>query len=467
MVSSSAGNGPCSVSPVGSNSGIHTSSSCSNATCTFMPTNTSSGAHVHHVRGEADPVVLLDGDDRDHVRRREAGEPRVLVDREPATTGAARHLGRRPLGGVAMRADRRGRETQLAALGAALEPQHTVAAGGPEELVLGRELGQRALVVRAVGVGHPATLNAAEPACVRGAREGRSSLPRMARFDSCYTHGFARVVAAIPRLRLADPRYNAAQTVELAERAAVAARGAGGVPRAGPGRLQQPGSLPPAAADRSRAGRVGSRAHVDVGTVAGAGRGASAAGSSPILQRRRGVAPREGPRRRPEELPAELPRVLREASLQRRAPSDRRHASRCSTTTSRSGPTSCSPPTDLDDFVVAVEICEDLWVPIPPSTYAAMAGATVVANPSGSNITSARRAIARSCARRSRPAPSPPTSTPARARTSRPPISPGTGTGSIARTATSSPRRERFSGEGVAGRRPTSTSTGSSPTACG
>ena len=42
---------------------------------------------------------------------------------------------------------------------------------------------------------------------------------------------------------------------------------------------------------------------------------------------------------------------------------------------------------DLADFVVSVEICEDLWVPIPPSTYAAMAGATVVANPSGSNVT--------------------------------------------------------------------------------
>ena len=34
-----------------------------------------------------------------------------------------------------------------------------------------------------------------------------------------------------------------------------------------------------------------------------------------------------------------------------------------------------------------VEICEDLWVPIPPSTYAAMAGATVLLNLSASNIT--------------------------------------------------------------------------------
>ncbi len=34
-----------------------------------------------------------------------------------------------------------------------------------------------------------------------------------------------------------------------------------------------------------------------------------------------------------------------------------------------------------------VEICEDLWAPIPPSSYAALAGATVIINPSASNVT--------------------------------------------------------------------------------
>jgi len=38
------------------------------------------------------------------------------------------------------------------------------------------------------------------------------------------------------------------------------------------------------------------------------------------------------------------------------------------------------------DFVLHVEICEDLWVPTPPSSYATLAGATVVANLSASNI---------------------------------------------------------------------------------
>ncbi|MGH7482368.1 MAG: NAD(+) synthase [Longimicrobiales bacterium] len=39
---------------------------------------------------------------------------------------------------------------------------------------------------------------------------------------------------------------------------------------------------------------------------------------------------------------------------------------------------------------VHAEICEDLWAPIPPSTYAALAGATVLLNLSASNITIAK-----------------------------------------------------------------------------
>ena len=39
------------------------------------------------------------------------------------------------------------------------------------------------------------------------------------------------------------------------------------------------------------------------------------------------------------------------------------------------------------DFGLHVEICEDVWTPIPPSSYAALAGATVLANLSASNIT--------------------------------------------------------------------------------
>jgi NAD+ synthase (glutamine-hydrolysing) len=37
-----------------------------------------------------------------------------------------------------------------------------------------------------------------------------------------------------------------------------------------------------------------------------------------------------------------------------------------------------------------VELCEDLWVPLPPSTYGALAGATVLLNLSASNVTIAK-----------------------------------------------------------------------------
>ncbi len=42
---------------------------------------------------------------------------------------------------------------------------------------------------------------------------------------------------------------------------------------------------------------------------------------------------------------------------------------------------------NINNFSFFIEICEDVWVPIPPSSYAAMAGATVVGNLSASNIT--------------------------------------------------------------------------------
>jgi NAD+ synthase (glutamine-hydrolysing) len=48
------------------------------------------------------------------------------------------------------------------------------------------------------------------------------------------------------------------------------------------------------------------------------------------------------------------------------------------------------PAEDLPGLVVGVEICEDLWVPEPPGMRAALAGATVLANISGSPITVGR-----------------------------------------------------------------------------
>jgi NAD+ synthase (glutamine-hydrolysing) len=42
---------------------------------------------------------------------------------------------------------------------------------------------------------------------------------------------------------------------------------------------------------------------------------------------------------------------------------------------------------NFENFTIHTEICEDLWTPIPPSTYAALGGALVLANLSASNVT--------------------------------------------------------------------------------
>ena len=68
------------------------------------------------------------------------------------------------------------------------------------------------------------------------------------------------------------------------------------------------------------------------------------------------------------------------------------------------GPELLFAASDLPGFVLHVEICEDMFVPVPPSAEAALAGATVLANLSGSPITIGRaddrRVLARSASAR-------------------------------------------------------------------
>lgn len=82
---------------------------------------------------------------------------------------------------------------------------------------------------------------------------------------------------------------------------------------------------------------------------------------------------------------------------------------------------------DVPGLVLHAEICEDMWVPVPPSAEAALAGATVLANLSGSPITVGRAEDHGCCAGRRPRAVSPRTSTRRRASASRRRICPGTG----------------------------------------
>jgi NAD+ synthase (glutamine-hydrolysing) len=69
---------------------------------------------------------------------------------------------------------------------------------------------------------------------------------------------------------------------------------------------------------------------------------------------------------------------------------DQRGVIRLSGTAVPFGPDLLFAAADLSGFVLHVEICEDMFVPVPPSAEAALAGATVLANLSGSPITIGR-----------------------------------------------------------------------------
>ena len=83
---------------------------------------------------------------------------------------------------------------------------------------------------------------------------------------------------------------------------------------------------------------------------------------------------------------------------------DERGVIRIGDTAAPFGPDLLFAAADLPGFVLHVEICEDMFVPIPPSAEAALAGATVLANLSGSPITVGRaedrRLLARSASAR-------------------------------------------------------------------
>ena len=133
-----------SVAPVGSNSGSHTSSCCSKRTATSWPMCTSSGSQPTMLVVRWTRRVLGERDVGDHVRRLEAGQPLVLVDREADDRGPPRHRGRRPRAAAARAGRSAPAGARAPAVGAALDAQVPVGARRPEPLVDRRELGERA-----------------------------------------------------------------------------------------------------------------------------------------------------------------------------------------------------------------------------------------------------------------------------------------------------------------------------------
>jgi NAD+ synthase (glutamine-hydrolysing) len=205
-------------------------------------------------------------------------------------------------------------------------------------------------------------------------------------FHSPYTHGFVRVAAAVPHVRVGDPRFNGARTVELARRAhedhvALVIFPELGLAAYSSEDLFHQEALLDGVLD-ALGEIVAASAHLRPVIVVGAPLRAEGGlfNAAVVIQRGRilGAVPKSYLPEYREYYEKRQFRAARDLVgdelelLGSRVPftPDIIFASR-----------------DLPSFVLGVEICEDLWTPVPPSTYAALAGATVLANLSASNIT--------------------------------------------------------------------------------
>ena len=205
-------------------------------------------------------------------------------------------------------------------------------------------------------------------------------------FDSIYRHGFARIAVCVPFVRLGDPNYNAARTIALAERAHQAHATAVVFPELGLAAysnedlFHQDALLDATTAaieqvvEASRALNpllvVGAPLRVEqklfnCGIAIQGGR---------VL----GVTPK-----------TYLPNYREFYERRQFTPGTHARAREVSMLGAMVpfGNDIIFDVTSIPDCAVHVEICEDVWVPVPPSTYAALSGATVLLNLSASNIT--------------------------------------------------------------------------------
>ncbi|GBC63259.1 NAD(+) synthase [Desulfonema ishimotonii] len=205
-------------------------------------------------------------------------------------------------------------------------------------------------------------------------------------FYSIYSHGFIRSAVCIPRVRVADPEFNAGQILELARKASAAHAAVALFPELGITAysnedLFHQSVLPDAGV--SALERIVSES-ADLSPVLLVGAPLRAEGKlfncAVVIHRGRvlGIVPK-----------TYLPNY-REFYEKRQFVSARHAVCREVSFLGETVPFG----TDLifeaanpEGFVLHAEICEDVWTPIPPSTYAALAGATVLTNLSASNIT--------------------------------------------------------------------------------
>jgi len=205
-------------------------------------------------------------------------------------------------------------------------------------------------------------------------------------FLNPYRHGFARVAVAVPRMRVADPGFNAGETIEMLRQAAAQGAVVVAFPELGLSaytcddlfhqrallegceaalaRVVEATRTTPAVAIVGLPLRVDHRLFNCAALVAG-GR---------VL----GVVPK-----------TYLPNYgeFYEARQFNSGDTALSTSVRLCGEDVPFGSDIVFEASNLPLLKIHVEICEDVWVPIPPSSYAALAGATLLVNLSASNIT--------------------------------------------------------------------------------
>lgn len=221
------------------------------------------------------------------------------------------------------------------------------------------------------------------------------------RFYSLYSHGFVRAAVCIPSLRVADPVFNLERTLELARQASEAHVAVALFPELGISAysnedLFHQDALLEASTEAVRRLVEESKALSPVIIVGAPLRfEAKLFNCGVVIYRGRvlGLAPKTF-----------LPNY-REFYEKRQFTSGTKAVSREVQFLGETVPFGNDlvfEAANLPGFGLHVEICEDVWAPIPPSTYAALAGATVLANLSASNITIGKAEYRRSlCAAQS------------------------------------------------------------------
>ncbi|SFU81505.1 NAD(+) synthase [Pseudoduganella namucuonensis] len=204
-------------------------------------------------------------------------------------------------------------------------------------------------------------------------------------FFNLYSHDFARVSVAVPRCRVADPRFNAAETVKLARQAA--ANGAALVA------FTELGISAYTCDDlfHQRALLDGCLAGLQTVLDASQSIGAALIVGVPLRVdhqlfncavvlsggRILGVVPK-----------SYLPNYGEFYEARQFSAGDEALSAEITLLGQRVpfGAALLFEAENVPLFKFHVEICEDVWVPIPPSSFAALAGATVLVNLSASNV---------------------------------------------------------------------------------